>query len=84
MKKKIAIWLCMIGLAVTLTSCNYDVVDTTYKYDRAIISLPNGEIVEGEVEKWSDYENCDQVQVKINGVTYYCHSSDVVLIKEAD
>lgn len=72
----------LIGTA--FTSCNVQVVDTKYNFDKAIISLPNGEIVEGEVESWRDYDGSDQIQVKIDGVTYYCHHSDVVLIQEAN
>lgn len=84
MKKIIAIMAALLISAATLTSCNMQVLDTKYNFDKAIISLPNGEVVEGPVESWTDYENSDQIQVKINGTTYYCHHSDVVLIQEAD
>lgn len=82
--KKILVAIIMLTLMVTtLSSCgNKQVFDTTYKFDKAIISLPNGEIVEGNIDSWTDYEDGDQIQVKINGVTYLVHSSDVVLIKE--
>lgn len=73
-----------LTIGASLTSCNMQVVDTKYNFDKAIISLPNGEIVEGEVESWRDYDGSDQIQVKINGTTYFCHHSDVVLIEEAD
>lgn len=80
MKKK------FLALAVIctllLTGCNYQMIDTTYKFDRAIISLPNGEVVEGKVESWTDYEDGDQIQVKIDGKTYLVHSEDIVLIKD--
>lgn len=76
--------LCL-GLLVALTflmGCNKQVVDLTYKYDRAIISLPNGEVIEGKVDSWTDFEDGDQIQVKIDGVIYLVHSEDVVLIAE--
>lgn len=80
MKKK------LLALAVIctllLTGCNYQMVDTTYKYDRAIISLPNGEVIEGKVDSWMDFEDGDQIQVKIDGKTYLVHSTDIVLIKD--
>lgn len=57
-------------------------IDTTYKFDRAIISLPNGEVIEGKVESWTDYEDGDQIQVKIDGSVYLVHSENIVLIKE--
>ena len=82
MKKFLAITLISILLVATLSSCNKQVFDTTYSFDRAIISLPNGQIIEGKIDSWTDYEDGDQIQVKINGVTHLVHSSDIVLIKE--
>mgnify|MGYP005799109619 CR=1 FL=1 len=80
--KKLALVLSGIVLAISLSGCNKQVVDLTYSYERAIVSLPNGEIVEGKVQSWTDYEDGDQIQVKIDGVTYLVHSSQVVLISE--
>lgn len=80
--KKLAIIVSSIILAVSLAACSKQVADLTYSYERAIISLPNGEIVEGKVQSWTDFEDGDQIQVKINGVTYLVHASQVVLISE--
>lgn len=80
--KKLAIIVSSIILAMSLAACNKQVVDLTYSYERAIISLPNGEIVEGKVQSWTDFEDGDQIQVKINGVTYLLHASQIVLISE--
>ena len=80
--KKLAIIVSSIVLAVSLAACNKKVVDLTYSYERAIISLPNGEIVEGKVQSWTDFKNGDQIQVKIDGITYLLHASQVVLISE--
>lgn len=82
MKKILATILATMALTTTLSACNKDIFDTTYNFDRAIISLPNGEIVEGKVENWTDYEDGDQIQVKIDGTTYLVHSSNVALIAE--
>ena len=82
MKKKLSIVVSGIVLALGLTGCNKQVTDLTYSYERAIISLPNGEVVDGKVQSWTDYEDGDQIQVKIDGVTYLVHSSQVVLISE--
>ena len=62
---------------------NKDWNDTVYRYDTAVISLPNGEIIEGEVENWRDYEDGEQLQIKINGVTYLVHSENVVLMAKS-
>lgn len=82
MKKIIAIALVAVlvaGLAI-LAGCNKQMVDLTYSYEYAIISLPNGEVVEGKVSSWTDFEDGDQIQVKIDGKTYLVHSSNIVLI----
>lgn len=67
---------------VCVTGCNKQIVDLTYKYDRATISLPNGEVVEGKVSSWTDYEDGDQIQLKVDDKTYLVHSEDVALISE--
>ena len=81
--KKFIIGMLVGLMALSLVGCgNKNMFDTTYTFDRAIIELPNGEVVNGKVETWTDFEDGDQIQVKINGVTYLVHASDVVLIAE--
>ena len=82
MKKVIAVLLAVIVLLTVclLSACNKQMVDLTYSYEYAIIGLSNGEVVEGKVSSWTDFEEGDQIQVKINGKTYLVHSSNVVLI----
>jgi hypothetical protein len=82
MKKKVMVAIMLVATVVGLTACNQQIIDTTYTYDRAIISLPNGEIVEGKVTSWTDFEDGDQIQVKIDGKTYLVHSANIVLISE--
>ena len=82
MKKILAILMIMLLMVATLSGCNKQIFDTTYSFDKAIISLPNGNVVEGKIDSWTDFEDGDQIQVVINGVTYLVHSSDIVLIKE--
>jgi len=81
MKKAIALTLVLI-LILALTGCNKQLVDLTYSYERAILSLPNGEVVEGRVSSWTDFEDGDQIQVRIDGKTYLVHSSNIVLISD--
>ena len=82
MKKKVMVAMMLVATVASLTACNQTLIDTTYTYDYAIISLPNGEIVEGKVASWTDFEDGDQIQVKIDGKTYLVHSSNIVLISE--
>ena len=84
MKKLLAILLALVVILGTmvLAGCNKQMVDLTYSYEYAIIGLPNGEVVEGRVSSWTDFEDGDQIQVKIDGKTYLVHSSNVVLISD--
>jgi uncharacterized lipoprotein NlpE involved in copper resistance len=83
MKKILVTVVALILMTTTLYGCgNKQIFDTTYTFEKAIISLPNGHIIEGKIDSWTDFEDGDQIQVKINGITYLVHSSDVVLIKE--
>lgn len=79
MKKILAICLVII-FALICAGCNKQVVDLKYHFNYAIIGLPNGDVVEGKVQSWTDFEDGDQIQVKIDGTTYLVHSSNVVLM----
>ena len=83
MKKTIIIALILTALlAAVLTGCgNMTLLDTTYTFDRAIICLPNGEIIESEIESWTDFDG-EQLQITIDGVTYLVSSINAVLIAE--
>ena len=84
MKRILTLVLAIVLVAglLVLAGCNKQVVDLTYSYEYAIIGLPNGEVVEGKVSSWTDYDDGDQIQVKIEGKTYLVHSSNVVLISK--
>ena len=64
------------------THGNRRLVDTKYRFDRAIIALPNGQVVDGRVSSWMDYENSDVVQITVEGKTYLTHYANVCLIEE--
>ena len=79
--KKILFALLAIMMLV-LTGCgNQQIFDMTYTFNYAIIELPNGEVVEGKVQTWNDYEG-EQLQIVIDGVTYLTHSENVAMIAE--
>ena len=80
--KKLLAAILALGMAFSISACNYQVVDLTYNYKYAIVNLPNGEIVQGKVDSWRDYEDGDQIQVTIDDVTYLVHAGDVVLMTE--
>ena len=82
MKKIICIAL-ILTLALALTACqvgNRQVGwDTTQTFTYAIIELGNGEVIEGTVTSWRDFDDSDVVQFTMNGVTYLTHYSKVIL-----
>ena len=83
MKKLLVVILAVVLVcSLFMVGCNKQIIDLTYSYERAIIYLPNGEIVEGRVTSWTDFEDGDQIQIKIDGKSYLVHSSNVVLISE--
>ena len=83
MKKQLTLIIFLVMILISCTGCyNKQFIDTTYHYDRAIIYLPNGEIVEGKVSSWTDFEDGDSIQIKIDGKTYLTHICNVCLIDD--
>ena len=83
MKRVVLLVIFLVIILVSCTGCyNKQLFDMTYHYDRAIVKLPNGEIVEGRVSSWTDFEDGDSIQVKIDGKMYLTHISNVCLISE--
>lgn len=84
MKKVILIALLLISILV-MTGCslgNRQIgFDLKQSFDEAIIILHNGEIIEGKVDSWRDFDESDVVQVTIEGVTYLTHYSNVILLR---
>ena len=81
MKKNLLAGLVM-GLTLLCSGCgNRDMIDTVMTYNYAILELPDGRVIEGDVDQWRDYEG-DAVQVKMkDGTVYYVHTSNVVLMR---
>ncbi len=81
MKKRVFCLLSALVMLLALSACgNRQLIDTTYTFNKAIISLPDGTVVEGKVTSWKDYEDGDQIQVVIDGTTYLLHASNVALV----
>lgn len=75
--------LCLLAVLFVLVGCQanrkYDLIDTQ-GYNWAIIKLPTDEIIEGEIQYWRDFEDGDQLEVKINGVIYLTSTYNCVLM----
>lgn len=67
------------NLKNTIFGGNEQVFDTKWRFEWAIVQLGNGELLEGPVSSWKDFENSDMVQFTMDGVTYLTHSSNVIL-----
>ena len=76
--------LILAGLVIywEITHGNRSLLDTKNRFDYAIISLPNGEVVEGKVSSWLDYSDSDVVQITIDGKTYLTSYVNACLIDE--
>lgn len=62
---------------------NYDLLDTEYKFDKAIIFKDNSAVIL-PVSQWRDYEG-EQLQLKIfNGPTIVTASYDTILVDDAN
>ena len=73
----IGVFLIIIGLGLTVFR------EDEVLLQKAVIKLPNNEVVTGEVAEWTTYDNKDTVMVKLkNGKQYLGHSSDIVLYKD--
>ena len=81
MKKR----LLVIGLlcGALLTGCgNQAWFDTVYTFDKAIINLGNGEVIEVDIKTWEDYEG-EQIQIIAeDGTVYLTSSYNCTLIRE--
>jgi len=90
MKKKIIIVLVivlvvvLVGLGIYWETVhgNRRLIDNKNRFTRAIIQLPNGEVVDGKVSSWLDYTDSDAVMVTIEGKTYLTHYTNVCLIND--
>ena len=58
--------LTILGCLILLggcNGCNYQLIDTTYKYDKAYVKIGE-EWVDLEIRSWTDYEG-EQLQLKL-------------------
>ena len=86
MKKKAIMIVALALFLITLfAGCNYrgyDFVDNDYHFDRAIICMPNGEVIEVEVAKWADAEGEQLTITTTDGTRYLVHANNCILIED--
>lgn len=82
--KVIALIFVTVATTILLTGCmtvgNRTIgLDTKQTFSWAIIQLGNGELIEGPVDVWRDFNEGDEVQITIQGITYLTHYSNIIL-----
>ena len=83
MKKKIVAFMMLVVVVISMigfTSCNKVFMDTTYHFKKVHV-FETGKCY--EIVNWTDFEDGDQIQVKIKdyGVCLF-HSNQIVLIED--
>jgi len=68
-----------------LTGCgNYDLFDTNYTYNKAIIKLPDSTVVNVDIKQWKDYDG-EQIQIiSTDGTVYLTNSFNCTLINDIE
>lgn len=77
--KKLLLTL-LLAATLTITGCNKQIVDFKLKFKKVHVFETHQCY---EIDSWKDYENSDQIQVKIsNHGTCLFHSNQIVLIED--
>ena len=75
--------VCAYFVPNLLFNGNKQVVDTNLAFHYAIIEVGNGELLEGPIRAWRDYEDSDVVQVVMDdGMVILTHYAKVMLFSE--
>lgn len=81
MKKILVAILAVLMLATFVGCANYDLLDTNYQYDEAIIELHDGNVIKVAIKSWRDYEG-EQIQITAkDGTVYLTNSYNCTLIR---
>lgn len=85
MKKIISI-LILVAIIICLAGCNYesyDWVDTNYHFNKAMIKMPDGEVITVEIAKWADAADGEQITITTkDGKRYLVSSVNCILVEE--
>lgn len=85
MKKIIAAMMIVVTLCLMLTGCNQTLVDTVYRFDRALIEVTDGEVIEVEIDSWKDWDGESQIQITAkDGSVYLTDYSKCILIRDGN
>lgn len=81
MQKFKKLFLLTLLLLPLLTACNKDIFGLTYTFNHATVKLPDGTLVNGDIQEWARESNTDSIRItfKDGKGTYFTHASNVVL-----
>ena len=66
---------------VSLSACNKDIFDFNYTFDKAIVSM-NGKAIELDIDQWTDYEDGEQLQLRLrDGSVILVSSYNTILVQ---
>ena len=73
-----------VGIGVMFNGgCNRQIVDIQYRFEKAMIKMPDGTCKTVSVKSWRDYQDGDLIQVTDkNGNTYLGHACNILLFSE--
>ncbi len=79
-KIKLLIIIIITGLIIfLLTGCNKQIFDVDYTFNKIICNY-DGDKFELKIDKWKDYEDGEQLQIKSNGKTYLLSANKCYMI----
>lgn len=70
----------VIIILMLATGCNYNMIDTTWDYDKVYCYYGNKEVVY-EIESWTDYDG-EQIQIETKEDTYLISMNQCYLRRE--
>lgn len=81
--KRVLVGIVLIIMTMSLlVSCsNHQIIDLNWNFNKAVILRADGEQLV-EVKNWNEYEDGAIQIVTSDGVVYYTHLNNVILINE--
>ena len=85
---KAAIILLIITMILCFTGCSfqgYDWIDTNYHFNKAIIKMPDGEIITVEIAQWANTADGEQLTITgKDGKRYLVSSINCILVEDTE
>lgn len=77
----IGIIIVVIFCLLFMTGCNKQIIDLDYSYDKVVCNY-DGDKFTLKIDKWRDYEDGEQFQIKSDGKTYLISANKCYLVDE--